>query len=996
MYICPPAFKKIAGKSKLILILFMKKLVFSTLFVLQAFFVFAQQSTGISGKVIDSKTNKPLQNVIASFQNTNFTQLTNENGEFVFRGVGTGSQLLRIKSDGYKEQLLPIEILANQMLDLGVVVLEEDNQTTEQQVSLITITENDLGDDNSGSESTSGLLQASRDAYQQAAAFNWGQARFRMRGLDNEYGVTLINGTPMNKIYDNRPQWSNWGGLNDATRNQEFTIGSGPSDYTFGNILGTQEINTRASIYRPGNRISFAGTNTNYNWRLMGTTASGLMKDGWAYVISAGRRWAEEAYFEGTTYSANSFFASVEKRIGSKHALNLTTIFAQNRRGKNSPNTAEVTNLTSELYNSYWGWQNGEKRNSRVKDLEEPIFMLNHYWKITDKTKLNSAVTYQFGHVGNSRIGNRNTASSQGQPYGTLVMHDPTYYKNLPSYYQNQYDNDPLVVSPDAYAPGGLGGNFIGNSPANIALADYYKKTFTANPQLNWDALYAANAASGDSFYILYEDRTDDKQLTANTVLSSQLSDNIMLNAGGTFRKLKSHNFKNLLDLLGGTSYGDYDGFYTGDRAQTDLNNPGRNVGVGDTFGYNYNLLANTYDAFTQFKFNYNVADFYLAQTFSRSEYQREGLYKNGLYASNSFGKSDKQIYDNFGFKGGLTIKVTSQHLFDFNGAYISKAPSLRNAFNNARLNNNATIGLTSENISSADASYIIRTPKFKSRVTGFYNYVRNATETSFFFAEGVLADESSFDSTSNFSGDTFVAETLTGLNKKAFGVELGVEYQLTSTIKLTAAGTWGQYTYDNNPNVRVNADFFASETNTNPSFDFGKAYLKDYRISGTPQKAASFGVEYRDPHFWWIGANANYLADNYLDIAPLLRTDNFYKDPTATGGLPFAEATQERGDELLKQEKFDEIKLVNFTGGKSWRVKDVTIGLFASLNNAFNFKYKTGGFEQARNANYRELNQDVSLHPDANGNQVSTRVFGPKYFYGNGRTYFVNFYINF
>ena len=46
----------------------------------------------------------------------------------------------------------------------------------------------------------------------------------------------------MNKMLDGRPQWSNWGGLNDATRNQEFTMGSAPSDYTFGGILGTQDI----------------------------------------------------------------------------------------------------------------------------------------------------------------------------------------------------------------------------------------------------------------------------------------------------------------------------------------------------------------------------------------------------------------------------------------------------------------------------------------------------------------------------------------------------------------------------------------------------------------------------------------------------------------------------------------------------------------------------------------------------------------------------------
>ena len=60
----------------------MKKLVLSTLFVLHAFFVFAQQPTGISGKVIDAKTQNPLRNVVASIQNTNLTQLTDAEGKF--------------------------------------------------------------------------------------------------------------------------------------------------------------------------------------------------------------------------------------------------------------------------------------------------------------------------------------------------------------------------------------------------------------------------------------------------------------------------------------------------------------------------------------------------------------------------------------------------------------------------------------------------------------------------------------------------------------------------------------------------------------------------------------------------------------------------------------------------------------------------------------------------------------------------------------------------
>jgi hypothetical protein len=922
----------------------MKKLVLSTLLVLQAVFVFAQQSPALKGKVIDAKSQKPLQNVVATIQSTNQSALTDFDGNFVFQSLPAGEQVLVVKSTGYNQQTFVLEPNNGEPLDLGVVVLEED-VTSEQQLSLVTITENDLGDDNSGSESTSGLLQATRDTYQQAAAFNWGQSRFRIRGLDNEYGVTMINGISMNKLYDGRPQWSNWGGLNDATRNQEFTMGSAPSDYTFGSALGTQEINTRASFYRPGSRISMSGTNTNYSWRTMGTYASGMNKEGWAFVVSASRRWAQEGYFEGTDYAANSLFASVEKKINDKHSINLTAIYAQNSRGKNSPNTKEVNDLMGIKYNSYWGWQDGEKRNSREKNVEEPIAMLSHYWKITERTTLNTNVAFQTGSIGNSRL-----------DYQIGNNPDPTYYKNLPSYYSNLGD------------------------AAGAASAETF---FLNNSQINWNAMYIANQNSafpGRSVYALYEDRTDDNQLSANSILNSSISENVSLTASANFRKLRSHNHQNLIDLLGGQYFLDIDPFYSGDAGQSDLNNPNRQIGENDSYGYNYLLHALTFDGFTQFKFTYDKADFYLAQSFSRTEYQREGLYRNGIYADNSFGKGESITFENFGFKGGLTYKLNGRNYLDFNGLYQTKAPSLRNSFSNARMNNVITPDLESESITSADGSYILRAPKFKARITGFYSKIQNATEIAFFYGEGIGGDDGGDE-------DTFVSEIVTGIEKQNMGAELGLEYQITSTIKATAAASYGQYIYSDNAKLKTNDDALAAAGN-NSLTDFGTVYMKNYHQPGMPQTAASFGLEYRDPNFWWIGANVNYLANSYVDFANILRTDNFSIDG-ATGDN-YSGATPETVRDILKQEKFDSFTLVNLTGGKSWRISKAnrnTVGFFASVNNVFDITYKTGGFEQSRKATFPDLQAD-----QANG----TPSFGSKYFYGYGRTFFVNFYINF
>jgi hypothetical protein len=313
----------------------------------------------------------------------------------------------------------------------------------------------------------------------------------------------------------------------------------------------------------------------------------------------------------------------------------------------------------------------------------------------------------------------------------------------------------------------------------------------------------------------------------------------------------------------------------------------------------------------------------------------------------------------------------------------MTNAPTMRNTFPNVRLNNNIVAGLQSETIQSLDASYIIRMPKLKAKITGFYSKIQNATDIGFFYSEGVgVLDETG--ALLGGSGNAFVAEIVTGIDKKNIGGEFGLEYQLTSTIKVTGTTAYGQYTFDNNPNVKLNVD------NAQRVIDYGESTMKGYKQAGTPQKAYSVGIEYRDPKFWWIGANANYLDETYIDISPLLRTSNFYKNSEDPQGLPFYGATEEEGRELLRQEKFDPIRLINVVGGKSWRISNKnrnTIGFFASINNVLDLEYKTGGFEQARNANYKEIKQDLA---------GPTRSFGPKYFYGYGRTYFVNVYLNF
>lgn len=921
----------------------------------------------LKGRVIDERTEEPIPGVIITIKASQFQTTTDALGYFVFdKELEEGDQMLIIESYEYITRNIPIIIVAGETVNLDPLYLQVNNIQQEQALGIVSLTENDLAEDDNAANNISGLLQATRDQFLRAAAFDFSATFFRPRGLNSEDGKVLINGLEMNKQFSGRPQWSNWGGLNDLQRNQTFTLGLTPADDTFGGYGGVQSIDMRASQQRAGSQISYASSNRSYRDRLMATYKSGLLSSGWAYAVSASRRAGEEGFVEGTLYDANSFSLNVERKLSEKHSLNFTGIYTSNRVGRRTAITEEIKDLKGITYNPFWGEQEGEQRNSRIREIDEPIVMLNHYWDINPKIKLNTNVSYQFGKIGNTRIDNGGTrliqVAGQNAFLGGAPNPNPDYYQNLPSFFLRR-----------------------GTDSQNLASAYLAQQEFINDGQIDWLQLYDANRIvrnnDGNSIYVIQEDRIDDNQVQASTILTAELTDNILFTGGLNYRNLRSDNYAMIQDLLGGTGYLDVDFFaeettqITQDQAaQSDIRNPNRIVTEGDRYKYNYVIDAQVASAFAQSQFKTTKIDYYMAGSLTRTEYQRDGKYENGNFPGNaSFGKSEKADFTDFGLKAGGTYKITGKNLIDFNAAYITKAPYIRNTFVNARQNNLLVDGLESSKSYSLDASYIYRSPIVKMRLTGYYLKFEDENDIGFYFTEdltGLPSDD----------GSAFVQEVLTDIERRNAGVELGIEYQITPTINLKGAAAVGQNVYTNNPNLYLTSDDFPGQL----SFGDGTAKLKNLHVAGGPETALQLGFEYRDPDYWNIGVTANYFANAYSDVSNLRRSDNFALD---FDGQPFNDYDADLAKELLQQEQFDDYMLVNVIGGKSWRIDNKYVGFFATINNVFDQEYKTGGFEQSRNSNFRSVRDDKN-NP--------TEVFAPRYFFGNGTTYYVNVYLRF
>lgn len=921
-----------------------KKLSLISLFtLLPASYYFAQ--TTVYAYVKDQE-GKPVESAQIDLAESVSSVKADKIGYFQFVDMLPGHYQITVSKSAFETKTIEFDVVSEEKRkDLGVVSL---GIATNQNAGVMMIDDsaNDSDEGGSSMQPTLGLLGSGRDIFQSVSAFELGAYWFRPRGVDNRYEDVLFNGVSMSKNDDGRIDFSNWGGLNDVTRYpHEFVDNLTPSEYTFGNLGGVVYYNTRASSYRKGVSLAYSATNRSYNNRVMATYNSGLLKNGWAFSFSGSRRWAEEGVIDGTYQDAYAYFGSIEKKFGEKHSLNLTAFGAPTYRASNSPNTQEVFDIMGKDYNAYWGWQDGEKRNSRIRNVFEPVFQLAHYWKINKKSNLNTTLSYQQGSDARSRL----------DWFRGKDPH-PYYYRKLPSF---------GLVSVDEF-----------RENSQIDWTNLYYQNSNMNSQdfvIGTDAQGNSIIESGKrSIYSLVEDVNKDKTINAVTHFDTKLNDNWKLNINLNYQNLRSDNFRRVKDLLGGDFALNKNAF--DNDAVYDIDNPNYVVKVGDRTQYSYDLLRSTYggNASTEIDFNkWNV----VASVFSSySESQREGNFRSPRFLNNSKGKS--AIYTAFdaGFKAKITYKIDGKNFLVYNGGFFSVAPTLNEIFINPRVVDYVTPGVDNQMINANDLSFISRGQILKLRVSAYYTTMNNSTEISRYYAD--------VDGGTGTSLSTLVAEAVSGADKRYMGAELGLDVKITPTLSANAVASVGQYEYTNNPDVSTYDDI-----NEFRGTDYwGKVNIKDYKVAGTPQKAYSVGLKYNSPKYWWLGASANYLQDQYLDFSALNKTPKLYTDPKTNDN--YDGATPEVIAALTAQKKFDDQFMLNANAGKSFRLGLYRLGVSVSVNNILNNRnYVTGGFEQGRNVNFKDAQEDA---------QRATPYFGPKLWYDRGTQFFANVYLRF
>lgn len=774
--------------------------------------------------------------------------------------------------------------------------------------SAFTFTEAQLGEDDDMSQNVT-IVNSNNNIYASEVGYLFSPVRFRYRAFDQKYNDVYINGIPMNDMETGQFRFSNIGGLNQQTKNQEFALPFESNKFAMTGMAGSNNYNFRPASMPAGHRITLTGANRNYTLRGMYTFNTGLSDKGWAFSGNITYRWANEGYVEGTFYNSLSYFLGVQKVFGNgAHSLAFSTWGNPTERASQGAGTDEMYWMANDrYYNPYWGYQNGKKRNSRIVNDFAPTALLTWDWKISDNDKLTTSLMGKYSMYKSTKL-NYNNADN---PH-------PNYWKNMPSSYYDIWDesnssyrtSEALQNWHDAY--------------------DYWSGP-KANRQIDWDRLYYSNkqasAQGQDAMYYIQAKHNDALTIALASTFNKQLDKDKNWNIGIVGATNKGMHYQTMEDLLGATQFHNINTYALGtypanaDEIQYDLNNPNAVVKEDDKFGYNYNLLVSNGKLWTSYSENFGILHYLVAAKLGYTAMQRDGKMRNGLAKDNSYGKSHTAQFIDGGLKFGANINLGRGNTFTLGLGYEHKAPQAKVAFVSPEINNDFVKNLKNERVFSSEIGYQLQTSWLHANINAYYSYLTNVSDWQNFYYDDI---------------NSFSYVSITGMKKAYYGVEAGLKFKVTSAFDVKLIGQISD--------AKILNDNTVSYMNSTKGVEYTETiYNKNMRDNGTPLTAASLGLSYHSGG-WFLDLNANYYDRIYLSYSPCYR---YHSSATARGNC-FDNNEPIRS--AFEQAKGHGGFMLDGSIGRSIYLKRGSLSINLSVTNILNnTNIVTGGYEQSR-----------------------------------------------
>ena len=329
----------------------------------------------LSGKVTDDNSATPIANAQVQLLPTNKTAITDEAGNYSFKGIENGNYTLQITTTGYKISQTPIRIhrpkntmnvaMAGDKVALEEVVVQSIKADKNSATTFTNITAKDIKAGNLGQDLPFLLNSTPSVVISSDAGAGVGYTGIRIRGTDPSRINVTINGVPINDPEDHGTWWVNMPDLASSVGNIQIQRGVGTSTNgaaAFGASLNIQtnnlskvafgQLSSSAGSFNTLKNTFQAGSGLINNKFAFETRLSKITSDGFIDRASADLKsfFLSGAYYGKKSVLKTTIFSGREKTYQAWNGVPEDTLMAGNRRYNEFTYPNQTDNYQQDFY----------------------------------------------------------------------------------------------------------------------------------------------------------------------------------------------------------------------------------------------------------------------------------------------------------------------------------------------------------------------------------------------------------------------------------------------------------------------------------------------------------------------------------------------------------------------------------------------------------------------------------------------------------------------
>lgn len=843
---------------------------------------------------------------------------TDDTGAFRLEGISPGRLSIHIYWDGVLSDSLLVSV-DDSLVHLGALqIISPELQAEAPDIQPQADQEPAAPFQEDALQPQASILLNSKDLFVNHA-FSLMMNGYRPRGYNAYPAMNYLGGVWLDESLNQSVSFL-WSGISDILRQARSAVNLETHPDALGGVNGVRSISLHAPYQAPQRKLSYGAGSRSYDHKIQLNYCSEFSPKNWKAAVSGFRQWAAETYAPGTSSDHWAAYASLAREFVPGRTLSATILYHDLYREPRSTATDELFDLSgTSMYNANWGWQHGVKRSARFVRERMPFAVLEYADRSSEKREWTTALAF----------------STQQSAYAGLDWYRapdprPDYYRNLPSF---------IAV----------------NNPSGAAALRNLISQRSEILQIDWDGMYDANRNHLDSvryfednqwrsrfgrqaLYVQAADVVQSRNLYFRSHLLQQVGKSGQLAAAFCWNEHAAERYKVLLDLLGADYFIDLNDFARRQYPEqpelwsNDLQRYGFPLGKGDCYKYNYRLHTRSILSFVQFEQDFRRWTIFGGAEFRFSGFSRIGMFTNGLYRNQSFGKGRSLLIPAYQLKAGFTRKINGRHYISARFLYGRMAPANADQVYIAapvREQIAGTVHELSPKIAAAECTYIAHAPRFDIQLSAYQTELRNGLQILRYYN-----DEPEF--------QCFVNMVQRKLAVRHTGLELYAAYAFLPQLRAYVIAAAGQSFYTRNPEVFLYSDNDTAISQRNKSVEIAHYYS----VTG-PQTVAGGGLQIEGIRRWNVKLSFSCLDRNYVRINPSRRSASAAED---------LKAGSQEARYVFEQERLQPMYATDFMLSRSFRLRRMLKGkayqffCFLNVNNVLNRKdQKSFGYEQLR-----------------------------------------------